>query len=100
MLFHHDLPAYPWGLGGLVLFWSLKNPTYPERVIRTRQGVGHSVEPIDVEATALKKGDCPALLLHPSVARHQDHMGLHIMQLVLRNMVAAGTHDGSVRDPN
>lgn len=25
--------------GGLVLFWSLKNPTYPERVIRTRQGV-------------------------------------------------------------
>mmetsp|Transcript_114987 Transcript_114987/g.199397 ORF Transcript_114987/g.199397 Transcript_114987/m.199397 type:complete len:850 (-) Transcript_114987:113-2662(-) len=25
--------------GGLVLFWSLKNPTYPERVIRTRTGV-------------------------------------------------------------
>jgi WD40 repeat protein len=24
---------------GLVLFWSLKNPTYPERVIRTRSGV-------------------------------------------------------------
>jgi len=24
---------------GLVLFWSLKNPTYPERVIRTRTGI-------------------------------------------------------------
>jgi len=47
--------------GGLVLFWSLKNPTYPERVIRTRQGV-----------TALHFSS-----VHP-------------------NMVAAGTHDGSV----
>jgi len=47
--------------GGLVLFWSLKNPTYPERVIRTRTGV-----------TAL----------HFSAAHP--------------NMVAAGTHDGSV----
>merc|ERR1712139_426796 len=27
------------GQEGLVLFWSLKNPTYPERVIRTRSGV-------------------------------------------------------------
>lgn len=47
--------------GGLVLFWSLKNPTYPERVIRTRHGV-----------TALHFSN-----VHP-------------------NMVAAGTHDGSV----
>jgi len=52
------VPSMP---GGLVLFWSLKNPTYPERVIRTRHGV-----------TALHFSS-----VHP-------------------NMVAAGTHDGSV----
>jgi len=52
------VPSMP---GGLVLFWSLKNPTYPERVIRTRTGV-----------TALHFSS-----VHP-------------------NMVAAGTHDGSV----
>eukprot|EP00913_Durusdinium_trenchii_P025793 g24207.t1 len=34
-----DTAPVPINPGGLVLFWSLKNPTYPERVIRTRQGV-------------------------------------------------------------
>jgi len=56
-----DTAPVPNITGGLVLFWSLKNPTYPERVIRTRTGV-----------TAL----------HFSAAHP--------------NMVAAGTHDGSV----
>lgn len=56
-----DTAPVPSTLGGLVLFWSLKNPTYPERVIRTRHGV-----------TALHFSS-----VHP-------------------NMVAAGTHDGSV----
>uniref|UniRef100_A0A0G4I0J3 Dynein axonemal intermediate chain 4 n=1 Tax=Chromera velia CCMP2878 TaxID=1169474 RepID=A0A0G4I0J3_9ALVE len=32
-----ELPAG--GVGGLVLFWSLKNPSYPERVLRTASGV-------------------------------------------------------------
>jgi len=31
-----DTGPIPSADGGLVLFWSLKNPTYPERVIRTR----------------------------------------------------------------
>jgi WD40 repeat protein len=56
-----DTAPVPNITGGLVLFWSLKNPTYPERVIRTRTGV-----------TALHFSSA-----HP-------------------NMVAAGTHDGSV----
>jgi len=56
-----DTAPVPSNPGGLVLFWSLKNPTYPERVIRTRHGV-----------TALHFSSC-----YP-------------------NMVAAGTHDGSV----
>ena len=56
-----DTAPVPINPGGLVLFWSLKNPTYPERVIRTRHGV-----------TALHFSS-----IHP-------------------NMVAAGTHDGSV----
>lgn len=56
-----DTTPVPSTPGGLVLFWSLKNPTYPERVIRTKQGV-----------TALHFSS-----VHP-------------------NMVAAGTHDGSV----
>lgn len=56
-----DTAPVPNITGGLVLFWSLKNPTYPERVIRTRTGV-----------TALHFSS-----VHP-------------------NMVAAGTHDGSV----
>jgi len=56
-----DTAPVPNNPGGLVLFWSLKNPSYPERVIRTRQGV-----------TALHFSS-----VHP-------------------NMVAAGTHDGSV----
>jgi len=47
--------------GGLVLFWSLKNPTYPERVLRTKSGV-----------TSLS------------------------FSVVNPNMVAAGTHAGSV----
>jgi len=34
-----DTAPVPTEPGGLVLFWSLKNPTYPERVIRTRHGV-------------------------------------------------------------
>jgi WD40 repeat protein len=34
-----DTAPVPNITGGLVLFWSLKNPTYPERVIRTRTGV-------------------------------------------------------------
>lgn len=34
-----DTVPVPDDNGGLVLFWSLKNPTYPERVIRTREGV-------------------------------------------------------------
>lgn len=34
-----DTSPVPNITGGLVLFWSLKNPTYPERVIRTRTGV-------------------------------------------------------------
>mmetsp|Transcript_62157 Transcript_62157/g.182244 ORF Transcript_62157/g.182244 Transcript_62157/m.182244 type:complete len:851 (+) Transcript_62157:117-2669(+) len=34
-----DTGPIPSADGGLVLFWSLKNPTYPERVIRTRNGV-------------------------------------------------------------
>lgn len=56
-----DTTPVPITQGGLVLFWSLKNPTYPERVIRTRHGV-----------TALHFSS-----EHP-------------------NMVAAGTHEGSV----
>jgi len=56
-----DTAPVPNAQGGLVLFWSLKNPTYPERVIRTKNGV-----------TALHFSS-----VHP-------------------NMVAAGTHDGSV----
>eukprot|EP00927_Polykrikos_kofoidii_P025301 TRINITY_DN22760_c0_g2_i1.p1 TRINITY_DN22760_c0_g2~~TRINITY_DN22760_c0_g2_i1.p1 ORF type:complete len:875 (-),score=158.77 TRINITY_DN22760_c0_g2_i1:75-2699(-) len=56
-----DTAPVPNAAGGLVLFWSLKNPTYPERVIRTKNGV-----------TALHFSG-----MHP-------------------NMVAAGTHDGSV----
>jgi len=56
-----DTTPVPIRQGGLVLFWSLKNPTYPERVIRTRHGV-----------TALYFSS-----VHP-------------------NMVAAGTHEGSV----
>mmetsp|Transcript_123302 Transcript_123302/g.299544 ORF Transcript_123302/g.299544 Transcript_123302/m.299544 type:complete len:895 (-) Transcript_123302:131-2815(-) len=56
-----DTTPVPIRQGGLVLFWSLKNPTYPERVIRTRHGV-----------TALHFSS-----VHP-------------------NMVAAGTHEGSV----
>jgi len=56
-----DTAPVPNITGGLVLFWSLKNPTYPERVIRTRTGVA---------------------ALHFSAAHP--------------NMVAAGTHDGSV----
>jgi len=56
-----DTEPVPNLAGGLVLFWSLKNPTYPERVIRTKNGV-----------TALHFSS-----VHP-------------------NMVAAGTHDGSV----
>lgn len=56
-----DTAPVPTTPGGLVLFWSLKNPTYPERVLRTRHGV-----------TALHFSS-----VHP-------------------NMVAAGTHDGSV----
>jgi len=56
-----DTAPVPINPGGLVLFWSLKNPTYPERVIRTRHGV-----------TALHFSS-----IHP-------------------NMVAAGSHDGSV----
>mmetsp|Transcript_5903 Transcript_5903/g.10140 ORF Transcript_5903/g.10140 Transcript_5903/m.10140 type:complete len:476 (+) Transcript_5903:2-1429(+) len=57
-----DTAPVPNTAGGLVLFWSLKNPTYPERVIRTKTGV-----------TALHFS-----AVHP-------------------NMVAAGTHDGSVQ---
>jgi len=57
-----DTAPVPNTSGGLVLFWSLKNPTYPERVIRTKTGV-----------TALHFS-----AVHP-------------------NMVAAGTHDGSVQ---
>lgn len=34
-----DTTPVPMTQGGLVLFWSLKNPTYPERVIRTRHGI-------------------------------------------------------------
>ncbi|CEM01530.1 unnamed protein product [Vitrella brassicaformis CCMP3155] len=49
------------GLDGLVLFWSLKNPTYPERVLKTKTGV----------------------------------TGLHFSS-VHPNLVAAGTHDGTV----
>eukprot|EP00933_Yihiella_yeosuensis_P019531 TRINITY_DN15813_c0_g1_i1.p1 TRINITY_DN15813_c0_g1~~TRINITY_DN15813_c0_g1_i1.p1 ORF type:complete len:894 (-),score=152.93 TRINITY_DN15813_c0_g1_i1:346-3027(-) len=56
-----DTAPVPSTPGGLVLFWSLKNPTYPERVIRTRHGV----------------------------------TALHFSS-VHSNMVAAGTHDGSV----
>mmetsp|Transcript_94939 Transcript_94939/g.207646 ORF Transcript_94939/g.207646 Transcript_94939/m.207646 type:complete len:883 (-) Transcript_94939:203-2851(-) len=56
-----DTSPVPMTQGGLVLFWSLKNPTYPERVLRTRHGV-----------TSLHFSS-----VHP-------------------NMVAAGTHDGSV----
>jgi len=56
-----DTTPVPTTQGGLVLFWSLKNPTYPERVLRTRHGV-----------TALHFSS-----VHP-------------------NMVAAGSHDGSV----
>lgn len=34
-----DTSPVPNAHGGFVLFWSLKNPTYPERVIRTPHGV-------------------------------------------------------------
>jgi WD40 repeat protein len=34
-----DVAPVPNNPGGLVLFWSLKNPTYPERVLRTKTGV-------------------------------------------------------------
>jgi len=56
-----DTMPVPTTQGGLVLFWSLKNPTYPERVLRTRHGV----------------------------------TALHFSSIT-PNMVAAGTHDGSV----
>jgi WD40 repeat protein len=56
-----DVAPVPNNPGGLVLFWSLKNPTYPERVMRVKTGV-----------TVLNFSS-----VHP-------------------NMVAAGTHDGSV----
>ena len=44
--------------GGLVLFWSLKNPTDPERVIRTRQGVGTSELKPRVMVKFLPKAIC------------------------------------------
>lgn len=72
--------------GGLVLFWSLKNPTYPERVIRTREGVTalhfSSAHPNMVAAGThdgavmmwdlRRPSDQPALKSGSSISQHND----------------------------
>lgn len=81
-----DTAPVPINPGGLVLFWSLKNPTYPERVIRTRQGVTtlhfSSIHPNMVAAGAhdgsvmiwdlRRPSDAPVLRSGSSVSSHND----------------------------
>eukprot|EP00930_Biecheleria_cincta_P026330 TRINITY_DN18575_c0_g1_i1.p1 TRINITY_DN18575_c0_g1~~TRINITY_DN18575_c0_g1_i1.p1 ORF type:complete len:908 (-),score=146.67 TRINITY_DN18575_c0_g1_i1:401-3124(-) len=81
-----DTAPVPSAPGGLVLFWSLKNPTYPERVIRTRHGVTtlhfSAVHPNMVAAGGhdgsvmiwdlRRPSDAPVLRSGSSVSTHND----------------------------
>jgi|Transcript_50312 WD40 repeat protein len=81
-----DTDPVPNNTKGLVLFWSLKNPTYPERVIRTRTGVTalhfSSAHPNMVSAGThdgsvmiwdlRRPSDQPVLTSGSSVSQHND----------------------------
>jgi WD40 repeat protein len=81
-----DTSPVPNTQGGLVLFWSLKNPIYPERVIRTRSGVtslhfssvhGYMVSAGMHDGSVMiwdlrRPGDQPVLRSGSSVSAHSD----------------------------
>jgi WD40 repeat protein len=81
-----DTAPVPNTQGGLVLFWSLKNPIYPERVIRTRSGVtslhfssvhGNMVSAGMHDGSVMiwdlrRPGDQPVLRSGSSVSAHND----------------------------